>query len=95
MPSNMTSENHQNFLYFESVSMKGLHKELENWQATSKKGILSMSIHRDRELFCCIAITSPIGFTNNNAIIYGNSASVYQCKNACINIYNKIPCLDE
>lgn len=48
-----------NILFFEGASMRELHATMEGWQNANKKRFLSMSIEREGEGFCCIALTSP------------------------------------
>jgi hypothetical protein len=55
----MIDENKHNILYFENPSMRGLHASLESWQNDNQKRFLSMSIHKDGNNFCCIALTNP------------------------------------
>jgi hypothetical protein len=39
--------------------MVTLYRELENWQKESGKRFLSVSIEKDGDSFCCIALTNP------------------------------------
>jgi hypothetical protein len=55
----MPDENKHNLLYFENTSMRGLYEIMEEWQQTNQKRLLSTSIQRDGEKFCCIALTNP------------------------------------
>jgi hypothetical protein len=56
----MSEDNKQNILYFERPTMRSLFECMENWQNTEGKRFLSASIHKDGDLFCCIALTNPM-----------------------------------
>ena len=55
----MTDNNKHNILYFESTTMKELHKSMDKWQKDNEKRYLSMSVEKDGDLFCCMALTNP------------------------------------
>ena len=55
----MSDPNKQNLLYFEALSMRGLHERMEEWQNENQKRFLSVSIERDNGKVCCIALTNP------------------------------------
>ena len=55
----MSNDNSQNLLYFEGASMKDLYQEMEDWQQTNNKRLLSTNIQPDGDLFCCIALSNP------------------------------------
>jgi hypothetical protein len=55
----MNDDNTRNLLYFEASSMKGLFTLMEEWQHENKKRLLSASVERDSDMFCCIALTNP------------------------------------
>jgi hypothetical protein len=55
----MTEDNKNNILYFESPSMRALYETMESWQIANHKRLLSMSVQKDGENFCCIALTNP------------------------------------
>ena len=55
----MTDNNKHNILYFESATMKELHKSMDKWQKDNEKRYLSMSVEKDGDLFCCMALTNP------------------------------------
>ena len=48
-----------NLLYFQSFSMHGLYEEMDQWQRATNRRLLSTSIERDGETYCCIALTNP------------------------------------
>ena len=52
-------ENKHNLLYFENDSMNGLYRDMEEWQQSNNKRLLSISIQCDNGKFCCIALTNP------------------------------------
>lgn len=54
-----SAANKRNVLYFEAPSMKKLFNSLDAWQRKEKKRLLSVSVQRDAEMFCCIALTNP------------------------------------
>jgi hypothetical protein len=55
----MSNENKRNIQYFEAHSMLKLYQLMESWQAANNKRLLSMSVQRDGNNFCCIALTNP------------------------------------
>ena len=55
----MSDKNKRNILYFESSSMCKLHECMQHWQNENNKRFLSMSVQKDGNEFCCIALTNP------------------------------------
>ena len=55
----MSDENKHNLIYFESTSMKELFDNMEEWQETNQKRLLSTNIQKDKGKFCCIALSNP------------------------------------
>jgi hypothetical protein len=55
----MSEENKRNLQYFESTSMRELYESMEGWQDENKKRLLSVSIQKDEDKYCCIALTNP------------------------------------
>ncbi|QTA77829.1 Uncharacterized protein dnl_00260 [Desulfonema limicola] len=55
----MSDENKQNLQYFEASSMQKIYELLQNWQVENSKRFLSLSIQKDCDKFCCIALTNP------------------------------------
>jgi len=55
----MVKDNKSNALYFESSSMSKLYTCIQSWQDENKKRLLSISIQKDGDNFCCIALTNP------------------------------------
>lgn len=53
------SDNKHNVLFFENSTMQGLYKLIEDWQKINQKRLLSLSIQKDGENYCCIALTNP------------------------------------
>ena len=70
----MTDPNKRNLLFFQSASMKGLYESMNEWQAKSRKRLLSTSIQKDGRRFCCIALTNPteVIICNGNGGIQAN-----------------------
>lgn len=56
----MAEDNRRNLQYFEGSSMEKLFSAMDSWQAENRKRFLSMSIQRDGDSFCCIALTDTI-----------------------------------
>ena len=52
-------DNKQNLQYFEATSMKGLFKNMQDWQVKNEKRLLSTDIQQDGDMFTCIALTNP------------------------------------
>lgn len=55
----MIDDNKHNLIYFESISMKELYETMEEWQNANHKRLLSTNIQKDKDKFCCIALTNP------------------------------------
>jgi len=55
----MAENNKHNILYFEGSSMRVLHNTMDEWQKENEKRFLSMSVNKDGETYCCIALTNP------------------------------------
>jgi len=55
----MIDKNKQNLQYFEEDSMKALFETMKDWQEKNEKRLLSTTIHKDNDKFCCIALTNP------------------------------------
>ena len=55
----MEDDNKRNLQYFEALTMRELYDQMEGWQLEHKKRLLSVSIERDQDHFCCIALTNP------------------------------------
>ncbi len=55
----MTKNNSQNLKFFESRSMHSLYESMHAWQEENQKRLLSLSVHKDEDKFCCIALTNP------------------------------------
>lgn len=51
--------NARNLLYFENATMAGLYADMEAWQRKQEKRLLSLSIEKDGDNFCCIALSNP------------------------------------
>ena len=55
----MSETNKRNLVYFESLSMRGLYTCMEEWQEANNRRLLSVSVQRDGDNYCCIALTNP------------------------------------
>ena len=55
----MSMNNKQNLQFFEATSMKGLYKNMQEWQVKNEKRLLSTDIQQDGDMFTCIALTNP------------------------------------
>ena len=62
----MSDNNKHNILYFEGQSMKDLHNNMDEWQKDNEKRFLSMSVNKDGDNYCCIALTNPSEVTITN-----------------------------
>ena len=62
----MDKNNKHNILYFEAQSMKDLHSNMDEWQKDNEKRFLSMSVNKDGDNYCCIALTNPSEVTITN-----------------------------
>ena len=56
----MNDPNKRNLQYFENASMKGLYGDMEVWQGINQKRLLSASIQKDGDMFCCVALSNPM-----------------------------------
>ena len=72
----MDDDNKHNILFFEGASMRELHATMEGWQNANKKRFLSMSIQKEGEGFCCIALTNPSEVVIVSKGTFGASAHV-------------------
>lgn len=55
----MSDINKHNLVYFENPSMRGLYDAMEEWQQSEHRRLLSVTVQRDGDNFCCIALTNP------------------------------------
>jgi len=55
----MSDNNKHNLVYFESRSVRALYEQMDDWQKTNHKRLLSVSVQKDADMFCCIALTNP------------------------------------
>ena len=56
-------ENKKNLLYFEGSSMKELYQNMEDWQNENQKRLLSLSIEKEDDIYCCIGLSNPTEVT--------------------------------
>jgi hypothetical protein len=55
----MSDTNKRNLVYFENPSMRGLYASMDEWQQTNNRRLMSVSVQRDGDNYCCIALTNP------------------------------------
>jgi hypothetical protein len=55
----MSEDNKRNLVYFEHSTMRDLYLQIDNWQTSHRKRLQSVAIHKDGDMFCCIALTNP------------------------------------
>jgi hypothetical protein len=55
----MSSKNKRNILYFKGKTMQKLYERMQAWQKKHNKRFLSISIQKDGDMFCAIALTNP------------------------------------
>ena len=78
----MSEDNKRNLLYFEAPSMKELFAEMDEWQATHRKRLQSVSIQPDGDSFAAIALSNPTeviivnGYGNGGVSVGNNSLAV-------------------
>ena len=70
----MADNNKHNILYFEGSSMRVLHNTMDEWQKENEKRFLSMSVNKDGDSYCCIALTNP----SEVVIVSGSDYSIYK-----------------
>lgn len=74
----MSDTNKRNLVYFENPSMRGLYACMEEWQQANNRRLLSVSVQRDDDNYCCIALTNPTEVVitsmdgRNHATVYNN-----------------------
>ena len=56
-------ENKKNLLYFEASTMRELHKVIEEWQNENQKRLLSFSVEKDGDMYCCLGLSNPTEVT--------------------------------
>ena len=77
----MSDDNKRNLIFFESPSVRELYDKLDEWQKTNRKRFHSVTMQKDRNLFCCIALTNPAEVIitdsgGDTAFVSGNSLQV-------------------
>lgn len=82
----MNDPNKRNLQYFENTSMKGLYGDMDEWQSNNQKRLLSTSIQKDGDLFCCVALSNPSEVTIVG--IDGNTAGV--TNEGCLRVMDKV-----
>jgi hypothetical protein len=59
----MSEDNKRNLIFFESSSVRGLYGKMDDWQNANRKRFHSVTVQKDGDLFCCIALTNPAEVT--------------------------------
>jgi hypothetical protein len=55
----MSDDNKRNIMFFESPSVRELYDKMDEWQKTNRKRLHSVTIQKDGDMFCCIALKNP------------------------------------
>ena len=55
----MSVDNKRNLLFFEAPTMRELFAAMDEWQATNRKRLQSVSVQPDGDAFACIALSNP------------------------------------
>lgn len=80
----MLHENKRNIYYFESASMRELYKDMEKWQNVNHKRFLSLDIHKDGDMFCCIAFSNPQEVVITNDYNYPHEKESARVEYGCL-----------
>ena len=81
----MSEDNKRNLLYFEAPSMKELFAEMDEWQATHRKRLQSVSIQPDGGSFAAIALSNPTeviivnGYGSGGVAVGNNVLATFPC----------------
>jgi hypothetical protein len=65
--------------------MRGLYEAMEVWQAEHLKRLLSLSIQKDGDHYCCIALSNPTevvicsGSGDSQATVRGGNLDIWNC----------------
>jgi hypothetical protein len=78
----MPDPNKRNLLYFESDTMQGLYEDMDAWQDTNQKRLLSVSVQKDGGKFCCIALTNP----TEVVIVHGGGGLYAEVHSGCLRV---------
>ncbi|MEI9884899.1 MAG: hypothetical protein WDN08_00115 [Rhizomicrobium sp.] len=55
----MSDDNKLNLLFFEGPSVRELYAVMDDWQKTNRKRFQSITIQKEGDAYCCIALTNP------------------------------------
>ena len=55
----MPDDNKLNLLFFEGPSVRELYATMDEWQKTNRKRFQSITIEKEGDTYCCIALTNP------------------------------------
>ncbi len=76
-------DNKRNLHYFEAPTMRGLYETMDAWQESNRERLLSVSIEKDGDAFCCVALTNPTeviirdGYSAGGADVDNHALRVY------------------
>ena len=59
----MSDDNKRNLVFFESSSVRKLYDKMDEWQKANRKRFQSVTVQKDGDLFCCIALINPAEVT--------------------------------
>ena len=74
----MSDDNKRNLLFFEAPTMRELFADMDQWQATNRKRLQSVSVQPDGNGFACIALSNPTeviivdGYGKGGALVADN-----------------------
>ncbi len=75
----MSDDNKRNLLFFEAPTMRELFADMDEWQATNRKRLQSVSVQPDGDGFACIALSNPTeviivnGYGKGGVAVGGNT----------------------
>ena len=82
----MSEDNKRNLLFFEAPTMRELFADMDEWQATNRKRLQSVSVQPDGNGFACIALSNPTeviivnGYGKGGALVADNSLATHDMK---------------
>ncbi len=79
-------DNKRNMQYFTGASMQQLYDNMNSWQEENRKRLLSLSIQKDGDVFCCIALTNP---TEVTIVDIGGSHHACVNRNGALLVYSE------
>jgi len=78
----MADDNKRNIMFFEGPSIRKLYDKMDEWQKINRKRFHSISVQKDGDLFCCIALTNPteVMITDRSGEVANVSGSALQVR---------------